>query len=116
MQCSYPSKTFPNHYTIVTGLHPTQHGIVDNDWFDWKRNASCSVFNDNSNEDYPCAPMNEDEGLIFVKTYNYVLLFTIAWYGGDPFWNAVERDNKIAAACLWPGCELRINGQSSFEI
>ena len=42
MRCSYPSKTFPNHYTLVTGLHPSQHGIVDNDWFDWKRNASCS--------------------------------------------------------------------------
>lgn len=95
MQCSYPSKTFPNHYTLVTGLHPSQHGIVDNDWFDWKRNASCSVFNDNSAKDYPCAPMNQDEG----------------WYGGDPIWNTVERHNKIAAACLWPGCELEINGQ-----
>ena len=95
MQCSYPSKTFPNHYTLVTGLHPSQHGIVDNDWFDWKRNASCSVFNDNSDRDYPCAPMKQDEG----------------WYGGDPIWNTVERHNKIAAACLWPGCELEINGQ-----
>ena len=95
MQCSYPSKTFPNHYTLVTGLHPSQHGIVDNDWFDWKRNASCSVFNDNSDRDYPCAPMKQEEG----------------WYGGDPIWNTVERHNKIAAACLWPGCELEINGQ-----
>ena len=95
MQCSYPSKTFPNHYTLVTGLHPSQHGIVDNDWFDWKRNASCSVFNDNSDRDYPCAPMKQDEG----------------WYGGDPVWNTVERHGKISAACLWPGCELEINGE-----
>jgi len=96
MQASYPTKTFPNHYSIVTGLHPSQHGIVDNDWFDWKRNASCSVFNDNSDADYPCAPMNEDEH----------------WYGGDPIWNTVERHDKVAAACLWPGCELTINGQA----
>ena len=27
---SYPSKTFPNHYTIVTGLYPGHHGIVAN--------------------------------------------------------------------------------------
>lgn len=31
---SYPSKTFPNHYTIVTGLYPESHGIVDNHFYD----------------------------------------------------------------------------------
>ena len=56
-----------------------------------------SVFNDNSNRDYPCAPMNQDEG----------------WYGGDPIWNTVERHEKIAAACLWPGCELKINNEQA---
>lgn len=31
---SYPSKTFPNHYSIVTGLWPESHGITDNSVFD----------------------------------------------------------------------------------
>ena len=34
MYASYPSMTFPNHYTIVTGLYPEAHGIVDNNFFD----------------------------------------------------------------------------------
>jgi predicted AlkP superfamily pyrophosphatase or phosphodiesterase len=31
---SFPSKTFPNHYTIVTGLYPESHGIIDNSFQD----------------------------------------------------------------------------------
>ena len=78
-------------------MHPSQHGIVDNDWFDWKRNASCSVFNDYSKGDYPCNVNDQDEG----------------WYGGDPIWNTVERHGKISGTCLWPGNELLINGQKA---
>src|SRR5882757_917408 len=35
---SFPSLTFPNHYTLVTGLYPEHHGIVDNDFLDPARN------------------------------------------------------------------------------
>ena len=35
---SFPSKTFPNHYSIVTGLYPGNHGLVDNSFYDPKRN------------------------------------------------------------------------------
>src|SRR6188768_1191851 len=34
MMPSFPSKTFPNHYTIVTGLYPGHHGLVDNTFYD----------------------------------------------------------------------------------
>ena len=34
---SFPSKTFPNHYSIVTGLYPGNHGLVDNTFYDPKR-------------------------------------------------------------------------------
>ena len=30
----FPSVTFPNHYTIVTGLYPSHHGLVDNSFYD----------------------------------------------------------------------------------
>ncbi|HNU42387.1 MAG TPA: alkaline phosphatase family protein, partial [Cyclobacteriaceae bacterium] len=35
---SFPSKTFPNHYSIVTGLNPGNHGLVDNSFYDRTRN------------------------------------------------------------------------------
>ncbi|KHJ47365.1 hypothetical protein D918_02225 [Trichuris suis] len=34
MYSSYPTKTFPNHYSIVTGLYPEAHGIIDNRMYD----------------------------------------------------------------------------------
>jgi hypothetical protein len=34
VRSAYPTKTFPNHYTIVTGLYPESHGIVDNNFYD----------------------------------------------------------------------------------
>src|SRR3569833_3063032 len=39
---SYPSLTFPNHYTIVTGLYPEHHGIVANEFYDPERKAKYS--------------------------------------------------------------------------
>src|SRR5688500_5605828 len=35
---SFPSLTFPNHYTIATGLYPSHHGLVDNSFYDKQRN------------------------------------------------------------------------------
>ena len=40
MTSSFPSLTFPNHYSIVTGLYPAYHGLVDNTFFDQKANAT----------------------------------------------------------------------------
>ena len=34
---SFPSKTFPNHYSIITGLYPGNHGLVDNSFYDPER-------------------------------------------------------------------------------
>ena len=39
----YPTKTFPNHYSIVTGLYPESHGIVDNSFFDPELNVTFSL-------------------------------------------------------------------------
>ena len=40
MMPSFPSLTFPNHLTIVTGLYPEHHGIVANSFYDPARNAA----------------------------------------------------------------------------
>jgi predicted AlkP superfamily pyrophosphatase or phosphodiesterase len=94
MEPSYPSKTFPNHHTLMTGLYPGQHGIVANKWYDWKKDANCNVFNANTGE-HPCNVSSPEEG----------------WWSGDPFWNTVERHDMISASCLWAGNDITINGE-----
>src|SRR6201996_329187 len=40
---SFPSVTFPNHYTLVTGLYPSHHGLVDNTFYDPERKGGYSM-------------------------------------------------------------------------
>ncbi len=66
MQPSYPSVTFPNHYTIVTGLYPSHHGLVDNTYIDKATNKQYSMSN----------KQMVGEG---------------KWYGGTPLWVLAEQ-------------------------
>lgn len=84
MNPSYPSLTFPNHYTLVTGLRPDHHGIVHNTM----RDAALGDFS-NSNE---AAVRNP------------------AWWGGEPLWVTAEKDGLRTATLFWPGSEAPING------
>lgn len=34
MECSYPTVTWTNHTTLVTGVNPGKHGLIGNDYFD----------------------------------------------------------------------------------
>ena len=84
----FPSKTFPNHYTIVTGLTPAHHGIVSNNMTAPDIPGTFSL----SNRDVQADPR---------------------WWGGDPIWNTAERQGKVAAAMFWPGSETRIGGRQA---
>ena len=84
MRASFPSKTFPNHYSIVTGLYPEAHGIVSNRWSDVSENKTFNAF-DATGE-------NPED-----------------WFG-EPIWNNVQRHGKKAAAYFWPGSEVNITG------
>lgn len=84
----FPSKTFPNHYTLVTGLTPAHHGIVSNNMRDPVIPGRYSM----SNRDVLADPR---------------------WWGGDPIWNTAERQGKVAAAMFWPGSETRIGGRQA---
>ncbi|XP_023695157.1 ectonucleotide pyrophosphatase/phosphodiesterase family member 1 isoform X1 [Paramormyrops kingsleyae] len=84
MRPAYPTKTFPNHYTIVTGLYPESHGIVDNRMYDVRRNASFSL---KSEEKY-----NQD------------------WYLGQPVWLTAKYNKLKAGTFFWPGSDVPING------
>ena len=80
----YPSKTFPNHYSIVTGLYPENHGIVDNYFYDPELDDSYMA---NSGED-----VREGD-----------------WYGGIPIWSLVNQQGLKSATYFWIGSEAEIN-------
>lgn len=82
---SFPSKTFPNHYSIVTGLYPGRHGIVANNIKDVATGRTFSL----GRQDEVRDPM---------------------WWGGEPIWVSVQRRGRIAASMFWPGSEAPIGG------
>jgi predicted AlkP superfamily pyrophosphatase or phosphodiesterase len=82
---SYPSLTFPNHYTMVTGLYPGHHGLVANSFCDPARKAGYSV---------------EDAKAVSDGS----------WYGGTPLWSLAESRGMRTAVLLWPGSEAEIAG------
>uniref|UniRef100_A0A8C4YVZ8 Ectonucleotide pyrophosphatase/phosphodiesterase 1 n=1 Tax=Gadus morhua TaxID=8049 RepID=A0A8C4YVZ8_GADMO len=85
MRPVYPSKTFPNHYSIVTGLYPESHGIVDNKMYDVGRNALFSL---------RVPEKNNPE-----------------WYQGEPVWLTAMRNNLKAGTFFWPGSDVAISGR-----
>jgi predicted AlkP superfamily pyrophosphatase or phosphodiesterase len=82
---SYPSLTFPNHFTIVTGLYPEHHGLVANTFFDPARQARYSMSD----------PQAVKDG---------------SWYGGVPLWSLAESRGMRTASLLWAGSEAKIAG------
>ena len=82
---AYPSITFPNHYTIVTGLYPEHHGIVANAFYDPVRKQVYSY---------------KDEQTVTDGT----------WYGGTPLWVLAEQQGMRAACFFWPGSEADVQG------
>jgi alkaline phosphatase D len=83
---SYPSVTFPNHYTIVTGLYPEHHGIVANTFYDPARKERYSYTD----------PKTSGDG---------------SWYGGTPLWALAELQGMRSASFFWPGSEAEIQGK-----
>jgi predicted AlkP superfamily pyrophosphatase or phosphodiesterase len=81
----FPSKTFPNHYSIVTGLYPGHHGVIGNTMTDPAIPGRFSLSN------------REQVG-------------NAAWWGGEPLWATVIRHGRPAAALFWPGSEAAIGG------
>ena len=86
MTPSFPSKTFPNHYTLVTGLRPEHHGIVSNYFYDPDLRASFSKNLPGDNADARW------------------------WQQGEPIWITAEKQGVPAAAYFWPGCEAEVHG------
>lgn len=83
---SFPSKTFPNHYTIATGLYPDHHGLIANDFFDVQTSENFSLGS---------AKQKMDP----------------RFYGGEPIWLTAQRQGIKTAIFYWPGSDVKINGQ-----
>ncbi len=81
----FPSKTFPNHYSIATGLYPENTGFVNNTmydpkWEEWYR-------------------IRDREAVENAK-----------WYGGEPIWNTLEKQGIKTGTMFWVGSEADIQG------
>ena len=83
---SFPSKTFPNHYSIITGMYPGNHGLVDNKYYDKKRKTYYSLADRDKVED----------------PY---------YYGGTPLWQHLQNNGMKTASYYWVGSETPIMGQ-----
>ena len=79
----YPSKTFPGHLSLATGLHPTGHGIVDN-YFCRDDRPDC----------YSMGSGRKDP----------------SWLDGTPLWTLVEQQGGRASTFFWPESDASING------
>lgn len=83
---SFPSKTFPNHYTLATGLRPEHHGIIANTFRDRATGARFSLGNPKTK-------------------------FDPRFYHGEPLWLTAQRQGLHTAVFYWPGSDVAINGK-----
>ena len=84
MNPSYPSLTFPNHYSIATGLRPDHHGIVHN--------------------------AMHDAGLGDFSLSDRDAVADGRWWGGEPIWATAQKSGLRSATMYWPGSEAEIGG------
>ena len=80
LQPVFPTSTFPNHISIITGLYPTNHGIVANKFIDTITNEFFSI--------------GSKEAL------------DPKWYFGEPFWVTCKKNGVVSASYFWPSSDL----------
>jgi predicted AlkP superfamily pyrophosphatase or phosphodiesterase len=86
MTPSYPSITFPNHWSLITGLYPSHHGLVDNFFYDYKIKKSYAM----------SKKENAEDG---------------SWYGGVPLWALAEKQGMVSASLQWVGSASDAGGK-----
>lgn len=81
---SYPSLTFPNHFTLVTGLRPDRHGVIHNTM--------------------------RDEGLGDFRVADLAAVGDGRWWQAEPIWVSAEKAGMRTAIWAWPGSAAEIDG------
>ena len=92
MQPSFPSKTFPNHYTLITGLRPDHNGMTNNTMED------------------PAIP-----GVVFTLPNKTVASNPAWWNQGTPLWVSGVQQGINSATMFWPGSDFEIHGARPSE-
>lgn len=82
----FPSLTFPNHYSLVTGMYAGNHGLVSNRFRDPSWQQDYAIGNSATTTDGK-------------------------WYGGQPLWLSVRDQGLLSASFFWVGSDANINGQ-----
>ncbi|HUS85690.1 MAG TPA: ectonucleotide pyrophosphatase/phosphodiesterase [Bacteroidales bacterium] len=82
---SFPTNTFPNHYTLATGLYPDHHGLINNSFY---------------------APDLD----LFYSMGNRERVENPDFYDGEPIWNTAGKNGIITASMFWVGSEAPVNG------
>jgi len=82
---SFPTKTFPNHYTIATGLYPDHHGLVNNSFF------------------------SPDLDKVY-RIGDRAMVSNGAFYGGEPMWVTARKQGMKSASFYWVGSEAPVQG------
>lgn len=77
----FPTKTFPNHISIITGMHPENHGIVANEFIDIE-----------NNDEY--------------KMWDKSIALNSKWYRGEAFWETARKHGVITASYFWPSSDM----------
>jgi ectonucleotide pyrophosphatase/phosphodiesterase family member 5 len=85
---AFPSKTFPNHLSIATGMYPAHHGIIQNNFYD---------------------PFHKTA----YRMKDTAVTREARWYLGEAFWETAERQGVISANYFWPGSELKEKSRRS---
>lgn len=86
MEPSFPASTFPNHYTLATGLVPDHHGLVNNSFWDPGREYSYSM------SDPACR-------------------YDPYYYGGEPIWITAQRQGVKTGNVYWVGSDIPIKDE-----
>ena len=81
----FPTKTFPNHYSIATGMYVENHGLIGNQFFDKKLNE-------------------------FYQTKDREKVEDKRFYGGEPIWSTAEKQGLKTASYFWVGSEAQAGG------
>ena len=85
---SFPTLTFPNHWSLITGLYPAHHGLIDNYFYDYQKKKFYAMSNKEAAEDG-------------------------SWYGGTPLWSLAEKQGMLSASMMWVGSASDAGGERS---
>ena len=85
MRPCFPTQTFPNHWSIMTGLYPESHGIIFNEFYDPQM----------------------DKTFVYTKKE---ASWESEWWLGEPMWSVAERGGRSSANIMWAGPPVTQNG------